>query len=478
MTIRRLLCLTLAVLTCTISALALEPPALREEIYGLEAVLYCAETGQTLYEKNADVPAPPASVTKLMTALVVLEHEPDLSKTTTVSESAVDIERDSTHIALTPGEQVTLEQMLCATLINSANDAANVLAEAVGGTQKAFAQMMNDRAYELGCTGSHFENAHGLDADGHVMTARDVARIAAALLEDDRFVEISGKLVYTMEPTNKQPEARTWYTKQRMLRADSAFYNRYVIAGKNGYTTKAQHTQCTIARKDGMTLIAVSMGSSDNMYYPWRDMRTLFALGLDNYRLVTLTGEQTAALAGQAGVTGVDPAACAPVPVVVPVEAGVDNLSLSETADPAGIRTIRLTLAGETVDLAPMPFALAPDAELALKTEAEGPSAAPSAADAAPQKLSFDPTRIDWMKVFYGALAVVAACILGFLFLLIRSILRVHRSRKEHAARRRAAAAARARQTPSAEDRFAVGGRDPVAEARALLDGEPEDAEP
>ena len=82
------------------------------------------------------------------------------------------------------------------------------------------------------------------------------------------------------------------------------------------------------------------------------------------------------------------------------------------------------------------------------------------------------------MKVFYGALAVVAACILGFLFLLIRSILRVHRSRKEHAARRRAAAAARARQTPSAEDRFAVGGRDPVAEARALLDGEPEDAEP
>ena len=241
MTIRRLLCLTLAVLTCTISALALEPPALREEIYGLEAVLYCAETGQTLYEKDADVPAPPASVTKLMTALVVLEHEPYLSKTTTVSESAVDIERDSTNIALTPGEQVTLEQMLCATLINSANDAANVLAEAVGGTQEAFAQMMNDRAYELGCTGSHFENAHGLDADGHVMTARDVARIAAALLEDDRFVEISGKLVYTMEPTNKQPEARTWYTKQRMLRADSAFYNRYVIAGKNGYTTMMSH---------------------------------------------------------------------------------------------------------------------------------------------------------------------------------------------------------------------------------------------
>ena len=267
MSIRRLCCLVLTLWLLAGSAFA-TAPALQEEIYAPEALLYCVESGQTLYEKEADKPVPPASVTKLMTALVVLEHEADLSQTTTVSDTAVDIERDSTNIALVPGEEVTLEDMLYATLMQSANDAANVLAEYVGGTQAGFAQMMNDRAAALGCTGSHFENAHGLDAPGHVMTARDVARILAALLDDPRFLEIAGALVYTMPGTNMQPETRTFYTKQRMLRQNSKFYNEYAIAGKNGYTTGAQHTQCMAARRDGLTFIAVSMGSSGNMYYP------------------------------------------------------------------------------------------------------------------------------------------------------------------------------------------------------------------
>lgn len=449
MSIRRLCCLILTVLLCLSCAAAIEPPALREEIYGQEVLLYCVESGQTLYEKDADKSVPPASVTKLMTALLVLEHCPDLSVKTTVSDSAIDIERDSTHIALIPGEEVTLEQMLCATLIQSANDAANVLAEYVGGTQEAFADLMNARAAELGCTGSHFMNAHGLDADGHYMTARDIARITSALLEDPRFVEISGKLVYTMPYTNKQPEERTWYTKQRMLRADSAFYNRYVIAGKNGFTTNAQHTQCTVARKDGMTLIAVSLGSSGNMYYPWRDMRTLFALGLDNYRLVTLTGTQTAALAQSAGIGGVAAADCQDVPVVVPAKAGVDNLSLSSAADSDGYRTLRLTIDGETDDLCPLPYRLAPDAA-ARETAADAGGPTQPA-----EQQPFALPNINLMYVLYGALAVVAACIVIFIAMCIYRARRVRRRRREIAEMRRRGAQPPAEdQTPTDYDRF------------------------
>ena len=345
MSIRRLCCLVLTLWLLAGSAFA-AAPALQEEIYAPEALLYCVESGQTLYEKEADKPVPPASVTKLMTALVVLEHEADLSQTTTVSDTAVDIERDSTNVALVPGEEVTLEDMLYATLMQSANDAANVLAEYVGGTQAGFARMMNDKAAELGCTGSHFENAHGLDAPGHVMTARDVARILAALLDDPRFLEIAGALVYTMPATNMQPEARTFYTKQRMLRQNSKFYNEYAIAGKNGYTTGAQHTQCMAARRDGLTFIAVSMGSSGNMYYPWRDMRTLFAYALDDLHPVTIGAGQLRQMADAAGIAGADPQE--EVTLALPLDADAGALSLAGVPDEAGAYPVSLAAEGGT----------------------------------------------------------------------------------------------------------------------------------
>ena len=346
MSIRRLALLILAVLLLVSGSAAALTPVLQEEIYAPEALLYCVESGQTLYEKDADKSVPPASVTKLMTALVVLEHEDDLSKKTTVSQSALDIERDSTNIALIPGEEVTLQDMMYATLMQSANDAANVLAEYVGGSQEGFAQMMNDKAAELGCTGSHFVNAHGLDADGHVVTARDLARITTALLDDPRFVEIAGALMYTMPATNLQPEPRTFYTKQRMLRADSKFYNEYAIAGKNGYTTGAQHTQCMVAQRDGLTYIAVSLGSSGNMYYPWRDMRTLFAYALNDLHPVTLEADQLKQLADDAGISDADPKAS--FTLALPQDVSADALSLSDTPDDTGAYTVNLTQDGKT----------------------------------------------------------------------------------------------------------------------------------
>lgn len=356
MFIRRLCCV-LTVLTLFLST-ASAAPALQEQIYGAEAILYCAESGQTLYEKNADTPVPPASVTKLMTALIVLEQVDDLTQTTTVSNTAVQIERDSTHIGLVPGEVVTLQDMLYATLMQSANDAANVLAEAVAGSQGAFSHRMNIRAAELGCTGSHFENAHGLDAPGHLITARDLARITAALLAHPRFLQIAGAQTYTMPATNKQASPRTFHTKQRMLRKDSEFYYPYAIAGKNGYTSKAHHTQTMIARKASMTLIAVSLGSSGNRYDAWRDMRTLFQYGFAHFNAVTLDGERIAELAAQIGAEGSD---CAPVPVTLPMGTETQALSLSQEVNESGLRTLQLTHDGVTQVLRTMPYPLSCD---------------------------------------------------------------------------------------------------------------------
>ena len=149
-------------------------------------VLYCAENGQVLFDQEMDTPAHPASITKLMTALLVLESGIDLDQTVTVSHDAVySIERGSTHIALDEGEQVTLEQMMYAMLLTSANDAANVLAEAVDGTQQAFAKHMTERAKELGCRHTNFVNAHGLDDRLHYTTAYDMACITRELLQYD-----------------------------------------------------------------------------------------------------------------------------------------------------------------------------------------------------------------------------------------------------------------------------------------------------
>ncbi|MBS5145495.1 MAG: D-alanyl-D-alanine carboxypeptidase [Butyricicoccus pullicaecorum] len=363
----RLLCCALLTLLTLFCGTASAAPALQEPLYGAEAILYCAESGQTLYEKNADVPVPPASVTKLMTALIVLEQVDDLSKTVTVSDTAVQIEQDSTHIGLVAGEIVTLQDMLYATLMQSANDAANVLAEAVAGSQSAFSHMMNIRAAALGCTGSHFENAHGLDAPTHLVTARDLARITAALLEYPRFLQISGAQTYTMPATNKHAAPRTFYTKQRMLRKDSAFYNPYALAGKNGYTTKAQHTQVMAARKDGMTLIAVSLGASGNRYYTWRDMRTLFAYGFDAFHTVTLHGDQIAALAAQAGAEVRSD--CAPVSVTLPVGTPAQALSLSQQANEHGLRTLQMTRDGITQALRTLPYPLSCDIQPVISSE-------------------------------------------------------------------------------------------------------------
>lgn len=322
---KRFYALVLALMLGMFSAAAADVPTLA----GQEAVLYCAENGQVLLDKSMDTPAHPASITKLMTALLVFESGRDLGETVTVSYDAVhSIERNSTHIALDEGEEVTLEQMMYAMLLTSANDAANVLAEAVDGTQEAFAAHMTERAAELGCRHTHFVNAHGLDDRLHYTTAYDMAVITRALLEYDQFAEISGTQVYYMPATNKQAEPREFWNKQNILNPQSKFYDKTAIAGKNGYTSQAGHTLVTVARRDGVTLIAVTMGSTESKYDKHRDTVAMFAYGYDAFTKTELRAADVAAAAKAAGLSP-DESAMEPAMVLLPAGKTADDLAFA-----------------------------------------------------------------------------------------------------------------------------------------------------
>ncbi len=447
---KRFLMLLMALLICAGSASA-EQPALA----GKEAVLYCAENGQVLLEKEMDKPAHPASITKLMTALLVLESGKDLSETVTVSAEAVhSIERNSTHIALDTGEQVTLEQMMYAMLLTSANDAANVLAEAVDGTQEAFAEHMTARAEELGCRHTHFTNAHGLDdplandaanvlaeaVDGtqeafaehmtaraeelgcrhthftnahglddplHYSTAYDMARIMCALLEYEDFLKIAGTQVYHMPPTNKQPEAREFWNKQNLLNPQSKFYDETAIAGKNGYTSQSGHTLVTAARRDGVTLIAVTMGSTESKYDKHRDTRAMFKYGYGQFEKAELSAAQIAVGAEQAGFQP-NRDEIAPIMVLLPKGQDADSLTFSEqdgALDVGGLVTVEIPEleAEENV----------PAFEVDLERETEGRAAKTGL-----------PPMLKWVG------AVLLILIILFILLLTYRTVRIRRQRR------------------------------------------------
>ncbi len=270
-------------------AQAAEPP----QLYGAHAALLCAETGEILLSKDMDTPVAPASITKVMTALVVLEHCQDLSQQTTVSSVAVNsIEWDSTHIGLKAGEVVTVEQMMAVMLIQSANDAANVLAEYVGGSLKNFADMMNAEALALGCTHTHFVNAHGLDNPEHYTSAHDMALIGQAAVQYPAFIQFAGALEYTMPPTNLCAETRKFYTKQNVLcHNPEQYYYEGAFAGKNGWTTNAHQTLITFAKRNGVTLIAVTM-QSDSKYNKVLDTIAMFDYGFQQFSMQTVTAQR------------------------------------------------------------------------------------------------------------------------------------------------------------------------------------------
>lgn len=237
------------------------------QIYAESAIVMEADTGTILYNKDMDMVNYPASITKIMTALVTLEHC-SLDEIVTYSYYAThSIEAGSSSIGTTEGEELTVEESLYGLLLESANECGNGLAEHVAGSVEAFTDMMNEKAAELGCTNTHFVNPHGLHDDNHYTSAHDMALIMRAALQNDNFVRISGTPSYDMRATNKDDEITYMKNHHYMIgpyRGVTKYLDDTVIAGKTGGTSAAKNTLVTAAERGGMTLIVVTMRTASD----------------------------------------------------------------------------------------------------------------------------------------------------------------------------------------------------------------------
>lgn len=243
------------------------------------AILLDAESGRVLYEKNADAPSLIASTTKIMTGLLVCETC-DLSAEFTIPPECVGIEGSSMYLAA--GERYTVRELLYGLMLESGNDAAEALAVCCAGSVTAFVARMNARARELGLRQTHFENPSGLDAEGHGSTARELARLACAAMENQTFYEI----VSTKTAVVK---GRTLTNHNRLLwQYDGA------VGVKTGYTRAAGRILVSCAERNGQRLIAVTIGDKDD----WRDHAALLDYGFAEFanRVVLRAGQTVASI--------------------------------------------------------------------------------------------------------------------------------------------------------------------------------------
>lgn len=246
-------------------------------------LLMDAESGKILYSKNANEQRYPASTTKLMTAILTLENC-ELDDVATVSHNAIySIPVGYSHASLQKGEKLTIEQLLNVLLIPSANDAAIVLAEHLAGSVEKFADMMNQKAKELGCLNTHFINPNGIHNKDHYSTAYDLALIGKYAMKFEPIMRIAKINQYTLPKTNKyDKEDRIFNATNGLITKNDEYYYQYATGLKTGYTDKSGYCIVTTAKKNNVNLLAVVLGSSsiDERY---EDCIKLFDYGFENY---------------------------------------------------------------------------------------------------------------------------------------------------------------------------------------------------
>lgn len=270
---------------------ASDGPRLKAE----SAILVDAYTGDVLYEKDADKQREPASMTKMMTAILVVENL-DLDEKVTVSKHVTAI--GGSAIGLKKNEKVIVRDLLGAMLVYSANDCAVALAEAISGSEAEFGKLMTKKAEELGCTGTVFKNPNGLHQDGHVSTAKDMAIIARKAISYPEIAEIVQMTTYQMKKTNKRPEVTvgssdrllfdtySWITVNGKSRHP---YYKYAKGIKTGYTPEAGGCLATYAVKGKKQLISVVMMSTDMKRFA--DAIKLLEYGFDSFHAVKAVAE-------------------------------------------------------------------------------------------------------------------------------------------------------------------------------------------
>ena len=251
------------------------------------AILIEASTGEVLYEKNANEKLKPASMTKMMTLLLTFEaiERGDLKLTDEVIVSINASGMGGSQILLETGEKMTVDNLIKGVAIASGNDAAVALAEKIGGTEDYFVELMNKRATELGLKNTHFQNAHGIDAENHYSTAYDMSVIARELLKHEKITDYTKIYeMYLRENTNR----KVWLVNTNKL---VRFYD-YIDGLKTGYTRGAGYCITLTGMKNGMRLIAVTM---DEPSIESRNRETLGLIdyGFAQYELETLLSKES-----------------------------------------------------------------------------------------------------------------------------------------------------------------------------------------
>lgn len=260
------------------------------------AILMDADTGTILYNKNMDEQLYPASTTKLMTCLIAVENL-ELSDVVEISENAVNsVPADGSSAGMRPGESLTVEESLYAILVASANEVATAVGEKVAGSVEAFADLMNERAAELGCTNTHFCNANGLHEDDHYTSPHDLSLIMQAVLQNETLRGFIDTPQYHFEPTAGQPRDFIVVNKNKLITGEVACSG--ILGGKTGFTGLARQTLVTACRRGDMTLICVVMKEEDPNQY--LDSAALYEYGFAHFTRVKITDQAGISVTGGA----------------------------------------------------------------------------------------------------------------------------------------------------------------------------------
>ncbi len=262
-----------------------------DQLYAKSAILIEATTGEVIMEKNADQIMYPASTTKILTVLLGIMMG-DMNQTVTMTETAMVYEEGVSEIDLDVGETINFADLLYATMVRSGNEGANLIAETIAGDQYSFAQMMNEAAAMYGCTNTHFTNANGLHDDNHYTTARDMAKIAQAAMQNDMFQAIAGTYTYTLPRSNLRRSrlltgaSSNWLNKNQETTEDyTSTYYPYATGIKTGYHARAGYCYVGAAERDGVKLISVVFYTSNSGR--WSDSRKLMEYGFSQFVSMT-----------------------------------------------------------------------------------------------------------------------------------------------------------------------------------------------
>lgn len=413
------------------------------------AYLVELNSGTVLYGKNENESRYPASITKVMTALVVLEHCSLDEPVTFSHESVTDIEAGGGFGYLDlEGETYTVEQCLYLLLLESVNSCGYALAEHVSGSLPAFAELMNEKAVSLGCTNTNFVNPHGLNDENHTTTAHDMALIFWAALQNETFYQIDSATTYEITPTEQNPNGYTCTMHHKMMISNSEYYDERVKAGKTGYTSIAKNTLVTYAEKDGMELVCVVLKDAGGGVI-YQDTEALLDYGFNNFRLVDMSSTSENFCAGLEAGYPMPLALSGTAYLTVPADMTSVTLEFSgrNEGDPEGTVGNLLYRSG-SVTLGSQPVVI------------RGSAGDTASAETATQPE--DSGRPFWFWILVALAALAALVLLAWLVI---QIIKANRRRKRRKRRRQRLEAMRrqqaGRRTPGSGPRSGTAGQRP-----------------